>query len=370
MEQTTIMSKEMNKMPLNISNSILTIGPDYRNHRGGIGAVLEVYSKYFENFKFLASFKVGSVLFKSFYFFYFLIIYLKLLIIDKSICIIHVHGASRGSFVRKFICFLIGKYIFRKKIIYHIHGAEYHLFYSQSNRIVKKSIRIFINNSDCIICLSEVWKKFFESNFNPKRIQIVANIIDYPTDTNSTKVDSFCTFLFLGQIGIRKGVFDLLEVISKNKDKYTGKIKLIIGGNGEVEKLKNTIKKLQLEEIVEFVGWISKEDKINCLHNADIYVLPSYNEGLPISILEAMSYGKAIISTNVGGIPEIVFPEKNGILIEPGNLQELEDAIVFFIENPKKIKSYGIQSKNIVTKYLPDFVMIELSNIYKLLHNE
>lgn len=361
------MNTEFTKIPLNISNSILTIGPDYRNHRGGIGAVLEVYSKYFENFKFLASYKVGSVLYKSIYFFYFLLIFFRRLIFDRSIRIVHIHGASRGSFARKFICFVIGKYIFGKKIIYHIHGAEYHLFYQESSPIVKKSIRMFINNSDCVICLSEMWKRFFTSNFNPKRIEIVPNIIDYPTINKRHKESSVLNFLFLGQIGSRKGIFDLLEVLSKNKGKYNGKIKLTIGGNGETDKLKTIIKEKQIEGLVEFIGWVTNEKKINCLQTADIYILPSYNEGLPISILEAMSYGQAIIATNVGGIPEIVIPGRNGVLIEPGNLIEIENAIDFFIHNPEKIKSYGKESKHIVTKHLPDCVITQILAIYKSL---
>ena len=364
------MNTEFSTIPLNISNSILTIGPDYRNHRGGIGAVLEVYSKYFENFKFLASYKDGSDLYKSIYFFYILFIFIQRLVFDRSIRIVHIHGATRGSFARKFICFIIGKYIFGKKIIYHIHGAEYHLFYQESSPIVKKSIRMFINNSDNIFCLSEMWKRFFTSNFNPKKIEIVANIIDYPSVNKRHKESSVLNFLFLGQIGSRKGIFDLLEVLSKNKGKYNGKIKLTIGGNGEIEKLKAVIREKQIEGLVEFIGWVTNEKKINCLQTADIYILPSYNEGLPISILEAMSFGQAIIATNVGGIPEIVITEKNGILIEPGNLIEIENAIDFFIKNPEKINSYGIKSKQIVIKHMPDAVMMELSNIYKILLNE
>lgn len=361
------MNTEFSKIPKNISNSILTIGPDYINHRGGIGAVLEVYSKYFENFKFLPSYKVSSSFFKIFFFCGSILKFVKILICDRHIKIIHIHGASRGSFVRKFICFVIAKCIFRKKIIYHIHGGEYHQFYSQSNTIIKKSIRMFINNSDCIVCLSEIWKSFFTSNFNPIKIEIVPNIIDYPVEINLNKEYSIINFLFLGKIGNGKGIFDLLDVISKNKEKYRGKIRLVIGGNGEVERLNHIIKQQQVDEFVEFIGWVTNEKKINCLRNAGIYILPSYNEGLPISILEAMSYGQAIIATNVGGIPEIVIPGRNGVLIEPGNLIEIENAIDFFIHNPEKIKSYGKESKHIVTKHLPDCVITQILAIYKSL---
>lgn len=350
-----------------LSNKILTIGPDYINHRGGIGAVIEIYSKYFENFKFLASFKVGSALHKLIFFFVFIFKLFWKLIFDRWIKIIHIHGASYGSFIRKFICFIIAKYIFRKKVIYHIHGAEYHLFHSRSNGFIKKMVQIFINNVDYIICLSTAWKSFFETNFNPNKIEIVPNIIDYPSLSSIEREKKILTFLFLGIIGNRKGVFDLLEVISANKEKYSGKIKLVIGGNGETDRLTEIIKKQKLESLVNFVGWITNDEKNAWLQRADIYILPSYNEGLPISILEAMSYGQAIISTKVGGIPEIVIPNENGILIEPGNSQQLESAINFFIENHHLVDNYGEKSKFLVKKHLPDSVLKKLNSIYETL---
>jgi glycosyltransferase involved in cell wall biosynthesis len=360
----------VSKIPLYLSKSILTIGPDHLNHRGGIGSVIKVYTKYFEKFKFIPSYKNKSILFNFIYFIYFIFNSFKNLIVDKSIKIIHIHGASRGSFLRKFIIFFIAKFIFKKKIIYHIHGAEYHLFFAQSNFLVKKLIQLFINNSDVIICLSEFWKSFFDINFKIKKLLIIPNIIDYPIIIDSIKVNTYCTFLFLGQIGYRKGIFDLLNIISINKAKYKGKIKLFVGGNGNTDKLFAFIKENNIEDIVEFIGWVDNEKKTYYLQMADIYILPSYNEGLPISILEAMSYGKAIISTNVGGIPEIVINGKNGILIEPGNLKDIEYSIDFFIRHPDKINTYGIESKLISKKYMPDQVMDQLSIIYNILLNE
>lgn len=359
----------LKNIPINISENILTIGPDYHNHRGGVGAVIEIYNKYLDDFKFLASFKVGSTHFKTIFFVRFIFKLILKLIIDSKIRIIHIHGASYGSFFRKFVCFAIAKYIFRKKVIYHIHGGGFADFYKSSNLITKHIIKLFIEHADVVICLSDSWKKYYTNNFKTKKIFITPNIIDYPSISVCEKKVNQLTFLFLGLVCNAKGIFDLLQVISTNKDKYCGKMKLVIGGNGEVERLNNIIREQQLEDLVEFVGWITNDTKITWLQKADVYILPSYYEGLPISILEAMSYGQAIISTNVGGIPEIVIPEKNGILIVPGNLSEIELAIDFFLENPEKIEAYGSESKQIVKKHLPDSVIVILSNIYKSLLN-
>ena len=85
---------------------------------------------------------------------------------------------------------------------------------------------------------------------------------------------------------------------------------------------------------------------------------------MPIGILEAMSYGHPIISTPVGGIPEVVKDGVNGIMVEPGNVQEISKAISSFVEDKKLIKEYGTKSIELVKPYLPETVFATLSEIY------
>lgn len=357
----------MKNLSKDISNNILTIGPDFKNHRGGVGAVLEVYSRYFEVFKFLPSFSEGTPLKKIFFFFFFLIKLIYRFLFDTNIKIVHVHGASYGSFYRKFITFLVVKFVFRKKYIYHIHGAEFQIFYKKSKYLSRQLIKFNFNHADQIICLSQSWYNFFNSNFNVKKIDIVPNIIDYPNENVIKSTSNELIFLFLGYIGNRKGIYDLIDVINKHKLKYKHKIKLIIGGNGEVELLEKKINQNGLFEIINYIGWVSDVQKSQYLKNCDVYILPSYNEGLPISILEAMSYGKPIISTKIGGIPEIVIQGRNGILIEPGDIDGIESSIDFFINNEDTLRKFGEESKIIIENYMPEKVLNKLHSIYKLI---
>ncbi len=96
------------------------------------------------------------------------------------------------------------------------------------------------------------------------------------------------------------------------------------------------------------------------LNWADVFILPSFNEGLPISILEAMSYGMPIISTPVGGISEVVKNNLNGTIISPGNAEEISIAMMKYIASPEIIKAEGEDSKNIVKFYLPEYVLNHL----------
>jgi len=362
---------QINRLPSGLTSKILTIGPDYHNHRGGVGAVIDVYNKYYEVLNFIPSHKPGSVFRKIYVFLISLVRLFTTLLTNREIKIIHIHGSSYGSFYRKFIIFIICKYIFRKSIIYHIHGGAFKVFYENSNNLTKRWIRILFGGADIVICLSQSWFGFYEQNFRIKKLIILPNIIDYPAIENNSAETNFMTLLFLGWMSRPKGIFDLIEVIAKNKEKYGTRIRLLIGGSGETRQLTDLISQHHIENIVEFMGWVSNERKEYVLNHADVYILPSYNEGLPISILESMSYGKAIIATNVGGIPEIVKDRENGLLIEPGNKEQIEIAINYLLEHPGLVKKYGKNSLQMVQKHLPDSVLNELSKIYtSLLSNE
>lgn len=355
-----------------LSKKILTIGPDYKDHRGGIGAVIETYNSFFEDFNFIPSYRpFKSNLKKVVYFVNQLIKIIRYLIKDKDIEIVHIHGSHGASLYRKFVIFLVSKYTFKRKVIYHIHSSSYDVTYRKSGLFRKYIINSLINNSDLIICLSGFWLDFFKNNFNPQKIIIINNVVNKPANKNSYDWDkgSVTKFLFLGRVGDRKGIFDLLHVLSNKSDFYREKLKLYIGGDGEIDRLKAFIKTNNLEDFVEYVGWVTDERKKELLSTAEIYILPSYNEGLPISILEAMSYGLAVISTNVGGTPEILEDNVNGFIFNPGDLLAMDRAIRILLDNREKILKFGTQSLKKIKPYLPDVVAAQLTAIYKtLLH--
>ena len=155
----------------------------------------------------------------------------------------------------------------------------------------------------------------------------------------------------------------LLDVINELKLLCKSKIRFIVGGNGEINKLKVKIDSLGLKEIVEYVGWLDNREKIHYLNIADAFILPSYNEGLPISILEAMSYDLPVISTSVGGIPEVVINNYNGYLFQPEIKIELKNIIENIIKYPENLKRYN-NSQDKVTKYYPESVKIKLNSLY------
>ena len=361
-------------MPLikeNLSKRVLSIAPDYKNLRGGIGSVINVYSSLFERFEFIATYKYHKNHFVN------LFVYLKQvfnlvwkLTFSRSIKIVHIHGAHRGSFYRKYVIFLIAKGIFGKKIVHHNHSGCFDTYFAESSPFMKKRITHFINKSDVIICLSGFWKEFFEKNFKPKRLYIVNNVI-FPPDPaiseGTVPKDGKINFLFLGRITQQKGIYDLIEVLHRERQFYKDKVMLRIGGNDEVEQLNALISQYELGSFVEFVGWVEMAKKKELLAQSNVYVLPSYYEGLPISILEAMSYGLAIVSTPVGGIPEVVEEGVNGLLVQPGDVPALDAAMRSFVLDPSRTTRLGKASLQKISPYYPQQAVTQLQEIYESL---
>lgn len=351
-------------------NSVLYIGPDHRNHRGGIGAVLDVYAKHITPFKFIPTYVTKSFL-KQFAVYVTAVIKLIwVCITDRQIKILHIHHASRGSFMRKSVMVLIGK-IFGKKVILHIHGGGFHNFYKRA-RLMKPIIRWILEHADAVICLSEMWKNYYSNTFKLKRLVIINNVIESPLTSPVSRLPSngSLKLLFLGHVTEKKGVFDLLKVLASGREDFRHKVKFTIGGIGEVERLEKAISDNQFNGDVSFAGWVNGTKKAELLNNCDVYVLPSYFEALPISILEAMSYGKPVISTNVGGIPEIVKPGFNGWLFQPGDHQALNNILVEAMENKELLKQYGNNSLSISKKYTPESVFQSLNDLYKQILNQ
>ena len=352
-------------IPKSVSSHVLMAGNYYKHHHpGGISAVVQYYSRYIEDLQYYPTYKLGNIAIRVYWF---VSSYMKLafrMLFDKNVRIVHLHTAADGSFWRKVQLMRLAKSMGRK-VVLHVHASRFKDFYEESGRkawIIKQ-----LKQADVLIVLSESWKKWFAGiGVNKNRILVLHNITEYPQRAdkepqlnNNTPV----RFLFMGEIGERKGVFDILRALSNSSVDLSGKIELRIGGNKHENELRRRISDYKLGGIVKFEGWVEGDKKTEMLNWADVFILPSRNEGLPISILEAMSYGMPVISTPVGGIPEVV-SDKNGVLVTPSNDKEIMDAMLLFVNNPTEIIKRGKASEEIVRQYLPDYVMEHLKQIY------
>lgn len=282
--------------------------------------------------------------------------------------LIHIHMAEKGSFYRKAIVLLISK-LFKRLVILHMHSASFDDFYN-SNPIQKKFIQYILNKADSLIVLSKQWEQYYSNIVPLSKISVLYNGV-FPIEENYKRENATPVGLFLGRLGQRKGTYDLLNSIKKLKDNgITGKFYL--AGDGEINKVKELISDYGLEDVVDVLGWVNSEQINDLLKHVDFLVLPSYNEGLPMAILESMNYGLPIISTYVGGIPEVIINKDNGYLVNPGDIDGLTHALGSLITDEQLREEMGRKNKKVIkTRFDMQTLMEDLANIYgKLFRNE
>lgn len=255
--------------------------------------------------------------------------------------IIHSHLATGKGFwqiiIYVFITRLIKPTKDRPKIIGHLHGGEFESYYNKSSVVIKKIYNYVLNNYfDILICLSKKWFTFYSMIVDKRRLIILNNF--YDIDRNLRKEDLInknkkdrIDYLFLANLKSNKGINELICAFadalkcSLNKNFYLH----IIGNGEEYSKILKLVNNSILKKHVYIYGALSGEQKIKIMEVCDFYILPSYNEGLPISLLESMYMGLFPIVSNVGSIPEIIVNEHNGLIIEPGNVLDIMDKIIY-----------------------------------------
>lgn len=344
-----------------VSNKVLTIGCPYKEPRGGIAQVLNEYSKsVYSPFKVVVNSGGNSRIEKLSKCFLGLWLLFWKCLTDKEIEIVHIHSASNNSFKRSALYVKLAKFL-RKKVVIHMHGGGFMEYYKNNSQFV----RSILDKTDAIIALSDFWRNYFVKELGYANVYVVENVISIPKIKEVNR-DAVMHLLFLGLIDESKGIFDLLTLIAQNKEEWKNKIIFHIGGGGKIKELQKEIKENDLDSLVIYEGWVNGEKKIDLLNLCDAYILPSYYEGVPISILEAMGYGKPIIATDVGGIPEVV-NDDNGILIKPGDLNQLFDAINTLLFNTELREQKGRKSLDKVNKHLPSSVSSSLQIVYNSL---
>ena len=347
------------------SKHILFLGVS-KHTKGGMTAVLVSYGKYIDGMRFIPTWRLGNKLVKSWYALQALIRTTLLLTFDKRIKIVHIHGAANASFDRCKMFINLAKR-FGKKVILHEHAADFVEYYSASDN--KDDIQSTLNKCDRLIVLSKSWQDYFASiGVDKNKIKVLNNIVSPPElHPEFHTRDGKLHLLYMGEISKRKGGFDLLKAVADHKEQFEGKLLLRMGGNQVDGDIRSFIREHSLESFVTYEGWIAGQKKIECLNWEDVYILPSYNEGLPIAILEAMAYHHPVISTPVGGIPEIITSNEDGLLVTPGNSEEIANAIKYYIGNRDAIKTHGEKGYNVVQAFFPESVFKELTSIYNSL---
>lgn len=277
--------------------------------------------------------------------------------------VVHVHAASRASFVRKSIVLLIARTA-GCKTIFHLHGGGFRQFATvEAGAFMRRWIRHTLEASSVVITLSQGWADFVRG-FAPKaRVAVVPNSVPLPAASNVQPEPG--RILFLGRLEEAKGVFELLAAGARLAPKYPA-LRLVFGGEGDADALRSKAAELGIAERIELPGWVGPRERDEQLSRAGVFCLPSHAEGLPMSMLEAMAAGRAVVASSVGGIPETIVDGDNGLLVPPRDEEALAGALERILgDEALRVRLAGRARATIEQHYSTDVVCGQLSALYR-----
>lgn len=280
--------------------------------------------------------------------------------------IIHIHMASRASYERKAL-FARRALKNGKKVIIHHHGGEFGMWFDgELSAARQREVRSLFAKADRVIVLSEEWLNWFDSRgFCIDSFVVMHNAVPVPID--SCTPGSHHDVLFLGRLDSNKSP-DVLLRASKAMLDANPDASLLFGGDGFVECYETLARELGIEQRCEFLGWITGEDKERLFHRAGIYCLPSKNEGMPMSVLEAMAHGLPVIATPVGGVPRLISNNADGFIVSVDDVDRLSQILVDLAGDPIRRATVGAAArKKIVESFNLDENIKALGMLYRKL---
>ncbi len=280
--------------------------------------------------------------------------------------LVHIHFASRGSTLRKTVLAWMTLRAGRPLIL-HAHGAAFDRFYAGLPRVLQRLVHGIFARADRFVVLSSQWREFYarEVGIPERRIVVLYNPTSLPGELPPRVGRQRVQFLFLGRIGERKGSMHLLQAFASLPAQVRSRARLVFAGDGETAALKAAAR--ELGDAVEVHSWVNAEQRNALLAQSDVFVLPSFQEGVPMAMLEAMACGLPVITTPVGGIPDVVTDGQEGLLIAPGDVEGLCRSMSVLVEDEAQRRQLGAQARQRAERFDVKLFAAELASMYRTL---
>jgi glycosyltransferase involved in cell wall biosynthesis len=266
-----------------------------------------------------------------------------------SIRLLHVHTSAGLPFFEKSLFILIGR-LFRKQVLLHLHGGRFRDFWESAGIVKRSLIRGLIKCNHALIVLSPGLREYLTKTVGCQTIlHVLPNAVKVETVAEELPADGKAIFLYVGHLKAEKGLLDLCAAFQSLPPDLAARCELRIMGMGDTPQNENLVRDaFQTAGLtnVKFLGLKVGSEKWRELIAADVFLLPSHSEDLPLTLLEAMAVGLPVIVTAVGAIPEVVSEGENGFLIPTGSPDILAERMILMAEHPEMRKAFGSANRD------------------------
>jgi glycosyltransferase involved in cell wall biosynthesis len=278
---------------------------------------------------------------------------------NHPVDLLHVHTSRELRLLEDLLIAKRATKNSKVKIVVSIHKADLEKIISTRLLIQGIFLHLLRIIPHYILFLSTITRKeFIARGLSENKTEVLYNFHSYEYKSSlpvKKKKDNNINLLFIGSLNREKGILDLFDAVYQLKGNYT----LHICGDYKENEIKYEFenRKRRIENHVVLHGYVDKDKKMEIFQNADILILPSHSEGMPLVILEALHFGLPIITTPVGAIPELLKENENALFVQPKDVEGIRNAIEVLVtedslrekmsENNKKISIDYSMNKNI-----------------------
>ncbi len=239
--------------------------------------------------------------------------------------IVHVHSTVRGSAYRKSLCVLLARSL-RRRVVLHMHSGpgDVETFTAGMGRWDGAFVRRAFAAADVILAVSSASAEAIREGFGVSDVEVLQNPAPEAPPGAGERVSAADPLsVYLGGFANHvKGGEVMVAALARSGDDVG---RVLLAGPGELPPPGRAL--VDRHETISWRGWMEPAEKEEVLLGASIFVLPSTSEGLPMALLEAMSHGLAILATAVGGVPDVIDSEVDGLIVPPGDPQALAEAL-------------------------------------------
>jgi len=305
--------------------------------------------------------------------------FIKLLIFKKPKLVYMALAQNKFGFIRDSVFILISG-LFKTKVCLHFLGGSFNEFYNASNNFLKKYIKYVLNKADKIILLANKIKEGFTGIVSDQKFTTVYNCApDDVVKSQVNKTNGQFNILFLGYLSKAKGALDLVKaaeiVLKQTSNIYfhlcgqgvdiEKNIKFISEPNFGYSKIKEILENPIIAKNVTIRNQIIDDEKEKLFHLANVFVLPSYSEGMPMAVLEAMQHSLPLITTTAGAMGEVLIENENTFFVSTNNPAAIADKIIYLYNNSSEAERIGANNKKLTTeKYNSTVFTQDLSKIW------
>ena len=264
-------------------------------------------------------------------------------IVRHKIQIVHLNTSMDAKAYWRDLTYLLTSKLLFRKVIFQVHGGALPSQFLGENRAARSFLRWTLSVPDVIVLLAEAELEAYERFRGGRRILVIPNAVDlneYRGIASKDFEQDVLNFGYIGRLSEDKGLAEIIRALGMLRRSGFDNFCCRIAGSGPFEEeLRKAVSSESLDEYVKILGPVFGKDKVKFWQGTDLLLFPSYREGLPYTILEALASGTPIISTRVGAIPEVVEDGTQGLFVNMRDSNDLATAIKSLLSDRQRLRS-------------------------------